>query len=69
MIVNLLSEKDRRIRRLSVTCDLVGAELKIKMNTHITCIEFYDYLLTKPDILKKFRSSDKYSHVAKMLRI
>ena len=33
--------------------DLVGAELKIKINTHLTCTEFYDYLLTKPDILKK----------------
>ena len=33
--------------------DLVGAELKIKMNTHLTCTEFYDYLLTKPNILKK----------------
>ncbi|CAF1564257.1 unnamed protein product, partial [Adineta ricciae] len=45
--------------------DLVGAELKIKLNTHLTCTEFYDYLLTKPDILKKIRSSDKYSHIAK----
>ena len=49
--------------------DLVGAELKIKMNTHLTCTQFYDYLLTKPDILKKIRSSDKYSHVAKVPRI
>ncbi|CAM4974443.1 unnamed protein product [Rotaria socialis] len=46
--------------------DLVGAELKIKMNTHLTCTEFYDYLLTKPDILKKIRSSEKYSHIAKV---
>ncbi len=49
--------------------DLVGAELKIKMNTHLTCTEFYNYLLTKPDILKKIRSSDKYSHIAKRPRI
>ncbi|CAF1565569.1 unnamed protein product [Adineta steineri] len=49
--------------------DLVGAELKIKMNTHFTCTEFYDFLLTKPDILKQIRSSDKYSHVAKVPRI
>jgi len=49
--------------------DLVGAELKIRMNTHLTCKEFYKYLLTKPDLLKKIRSSDKYSHVAKIPRI
>ena len=49
--------------------DLVGAELKIRMNIHLTCKEFYKYLLTKPDLLKKIRSSDKYSHVAKIPRI
>jgi hypothetical protein len=49
--------------------DLVGAELKIKMNTHFTCTEFYDYLLTKLNILKQIRSSDKYSHVGKVPRI
>ena len=49
--------------------DLVGADLKIKMNTHFTCTEFYDYLLTKPDLLKQIRSSDKYSHIAKVPRI
>ncbi|CAF3185040.1 unnamed protein product [Rotaria sp. Silwood2] len=49
--------------------DLVGAELKIKMNTHFTCTQFYDYLLNEPDLLKQIRSSDKYSHVAKVPRI
>lgn len=46
--------------------DLVAAELKIKMNTHFTCREFYDYLLSQPDLLKQIRSSDKYSHIAKV---
>ncbi|CAF4277811.1 unnamed protein product [Rotaria magnacalcarata] len=55
--------------RTKMKHDLVGAELKIKMNTHLTCTEFYDYLLTKPNILNKIRSSDKYSQIAKMLRI
>ena len=45
--------------------DLVAAEFKIKMNTHFTSTQFYDYLLTKPDLLKQIRSSDKYSHIAK----
>ncbi|CAF3791042.1 unnamed protein product [Rotaria sordida] len=48
--------------------DLVGAELKIKMNTNYTCTEFYDYLLNKPDLLKEIRSSNKYSHIAKVPR-
>ena len=55
--------------RSRMSHDLVGAELKIQMNTHLTCKEFYKYLLTKPDLLKKIRSSDKYSHVAKIPRI
>ncbi|CAF5151947.1 unnamed protein product, partial [Rotaria magnacalcarata] len=46
--------------RTKMQHDLVGAELKIKMNTHLTCTELYDYLLTKPNILNKIRSSDKY---------
>jgi hypothetical protein len=48
--------------------DLVGAELKIKMNTHLKCTEFYEYLLSKPDLLKQIRSADKYSHIAKVPR-
>jgi hypothetical protein len=49
--------------------DLVAGELEIKINTHFTYTEFYDYLLTKPDLLKQIRLLDKYSHVAKVLRI
>ncbi|CAF5053034.1 unnamed protein product [Rotaria magnacalcarata] len=55
--------------RTKMKHDLVGAELKIKMNTHLTCTELYDYLLTKPNILNKIRSSDKYSQIAKIPRI
>jgi hypothetical protein len=49
--------------------DLVGAELKIKMNTHYTCTHYYDHVLAKPDLLKQMRSSDKYSHVTKVPRV
>ena len=48
--------------------ELVGAELKIKMNTNYNCTQFYDYLLNKPDILQEIRSSNKYSHIAKIPR-
>ncbi|CAM2726949.1 unnamed protein product [Rotaria socialis] len=55
--------------RTKMKHDLVGAELKIKINTDLTCTEFYDYLLTKLNILHKIRSSDKYSQIAKTTRI
>ena len=55
--------------RNRMTHDLVAAELKIKMNTHLTCTEFHDHLLTKPHLLQQIRSSDKYSHIAKAPRI
>jgi hypothetical protein len=48
--------------------DLVGAELKIKVNARYSCSEFYDYLLNNQDLLKQIRSSEKYSHIAKMPR-
>jgi hypothetical protein len=48
--------------------ELVGAELKIKMNSDFNCTEFYEYLLHKPDLLKQIRSSEKYSHIAKVPR-
>jgi hypothetical protein len=49
--------------------DLVRTELKIKISTHYTCTQLYDYLLNKLDLLKQIRSSDKYSHIAKVPRI
>jgi hypothetical protein len=47
---------------------LVGAELKIKMNGHFSCTEFYNYLLNNQELLKQIRSGEKYSHVAKVMR-
>lgn len=34
--------------------DLDGAELKIQINTHLPCEAFYEYLLTKFNLLNKF---------------
>ncbi len=48
--------------------DLVGAELKIKVNAQYNCSEFYDYLLNNQDLLQQIRSSEKYSHIAKVPR-
>jgi len=46
--------------------DLVRAELKIKINAQYNCSEFYDYLLNNQDLLEKIRSSEKYTHIAKV---
>jgi hypothetical protein len=48
--------------------DLVSAELKIKVNNQYNCSEFYDYLLNNQDLLKQIRSSEKYTHIAKIPR-
>ncbi|CAF4570697.1 unnamed protein product, partial [Rotaria sp. Silwood2] len=54
--------------RNSMKHDLVSAELKIKVNTQYNCTEFYDYLLNNQDLLKQIRSSEKYTHIAKIAR-
>ena len=48
--------------------ELVGAELKIKVNAQYNCSEFYDHLLSNQNLLKQIRSSEKYSHIAKVPR-
>jgi hypothetical protein len=48
--------------------ELVDAELKIKMNNHYNCTAFYNHLSNTPDLLKQIRSSEKYSHIAKVPR-
>ena len=54
--------------RSSMWHDLVSAELKIKLNTQYSCSKFYDHLLTNQDLLKQIRSSEKYTHIAKIPR-
>ena len=49
--------------------DLEGVELKIKGNNQYNCTKFYDHLLNNQDLLKQIRSSQKYTHIAKVLRI
>ncbi|CAF2067254.1 unnamed protein product [Rotaria magnacalcarata] len=54
--------------RSSMKHDLISAELKIKVNTQYNGSEFYDHLLINQDLLKQIRSSDKYTHTAKIPR-
>ena len=49
--------------------DLESVELKIKANNQYNCTKFYDHLLNNQHLLKQIRSSQKYTHIAKMPRI
>ena len=48
--------------------EFIGAELKIKMNSYYSCAQFYNYLYNNPDLLKRIRSSENYSHITKVRR-
>ena len=47
--------------------ELIGSELKVKVNTQVNCTELYDYHLNDQDLLKQIRSSDKYIYFAKII--
>jgi hypothetical protein len=46
--------------RNRMTRELVEAELCVKINYNMSCHEFYKYIRTKKDIIKKAQSSLKY---------
>ena len=43
-----------------MSTELIVAELKIRLNSSIPCTEIYDFLLSKPELLKLIRSDEKY---------
>ena len=45
--------------------ELVSAELKIRMNSRISCTDFFEHILGETDLLRSVRSSQKYSVVKK----
>ena len=47
-------------KRNRMSTELIAAELKIRLNSSIPCTEIYDFLLSKPELLKLIRSSEKY---------
>jgi hAT family C-terminal dimerisation region len=48
-------------RRGSMTTELVSAELKIRLNSTLSCTELYKYLLDNEDSLRAIKSNDKYT--------
>jgi hypothetical protein len=41
--------------------ELVSAELKICLNSTLSCTELYKYLLGNQDLLRVIKSNDKYT--------
>ena len=48
--------------------ELIGAELKLKMNNRYAYTQFYNYFYNNPGLLKQICSSEKHSHIAKVPR-
>jgi hypothetical protein len=46
-----------------MSTELVSAELKIRLNSRISCTDFFEHILDQPDFLRNARSSQKYSFV------
>ena len=47
-------------KRNCMSTELVAAELKIRLNSSLSCTEVYDFLLSKPELLKLIHSNEKY---------
>jgi hypothetical protein len=47
--------------RNCMTTELVAAELKIRLNAVLPCVDMYKYILSNQDLLKAIRSDEKYT--------
>ena len=47
-------------KRNCISPELIATELKIRLNSSILCTDIYDFLLSKPELLKLIRSKEKY---------
>ena len=43
-----------------MSTELITAELKIRLNSSLSCTEVYEFFLSKTELLKLIRSSEKY---------
>ncbi len=44
-----------------MTTELVSTELKIRLNSTLSCTELYKYLLGNKDLLRAIKSDEKYT--------
>ncbi len=47
-------------QRNRMSTERIAAELKIRLNSSLSCTEIYDFLLSKPELLKLIHSNEKY---------
>ncbi|CAF1484951.1 unnamed protein product [Rotaria sordida] len=47
-------------KRNRMSTELIAAELKIRLNSSLSCTKIYDFLLSKPELLKLIHSNEKY---------
>ena len=52
-----------------MSTELVSAELKIRMNSRISCTDFFERILGQTDFLLTVRSSQKYSFVKRRITV
>ncbi len=53
--------------RNSMSTETVAAELQIRLNSKMSCIDFFAFVQNEHDLIKCARRSEKYSHIKKTL--
>ncbi len=54
-------------KRNRMTTELISAELKIRLNSSLPCIEMYKHILPNQDLLKAIKSDKKYTFKRKCI--
>ena len=54
-------------KRNCTKTELISAELKIRLNSSLSCIEMYKHLLSNQDLLKAIKSDEKYAFKRKCI--
>ena len=54
--------------RNRMTTELVSAELKIRLNSTLSCTEMYKHILCNQDLLKAIKSDEKYTFKRKCVQ-
>jgi len=48
-------------KRNRMTIELISAELKIRLNSSLSCVEMYKHVLANQDLLRAIKSEEKYT--------
>lgn len=56
-------------QRSDLSLERVKSMMTIKFNTDQTCLEFYEIIKCRPDILKAIKSDTKYTNTRNMIQV